>query len=79
MILPAAFPIRDAIALAVQIVNFPALRAPLSIFPKGADGQQNMGVGIASPFVVNGEVRTHPGIHKIAFDKGADKGQLLRW
>ena len=69
MILPAAFTIRDTIALIVQIVNLPALRAPLSIFPQGPDGQQNVGVGIASPFVMNGKISAHSSRHKIVFDK----------
>ena len=57
----------------------PVPAAPFSIFPQGPDGQQNMGVGIASPFIMNGEIGAHPSIHKIVFDESPDKRQLLRW
>ena len=47
MILPAAFAVRDAVALAVQIVHLAALRPPASIRFQRANGQQNTGMGIA--------------------------------
>ena len=55
--------------LAVQIVNLPTLRPPLSIRTEGADRQQNVSVGIARPFVVDGKVGAHPSVHKIVFDE----------
>ena len=48
MILPAAFAVRDAIALAVQGVYLAALRPPLSIRTEGPDRQQDMSVGVAT-------------------------------
>ena len=56
MIFPAAFAVRDTVALAVQIVNLAALRPPLSIRTEGADRQQNVSVGIARPLVVNSKI-----------------------
>ena len=78
MVLPAAFAIRDALALAVQIVHLAALRAPLAIFFYGPDCQHDMGVGIAGSLIVDGEVGAHSSVNKIVFDERADKRQLLR-
>ncbi len=61
MILPAAFTIRDAVALAVQIINLPALRPPLTIRTERPDRQHDMSVGIARPLVVDGKVGAHAG------------------
>ena len=63
--------------LAVQIVNLPTLRPPASVRLQGPDRQQNVSVGIARPFVVDGKVGAHPSVNKIVFDKSPDKGQLL--
>ena len=79
MAFPAAFAVGDAVALAVQIINLPALRSPFSIFPQGPDGQHDMGVGVAGSFVMDGKVSTHSSVHKIVFDESPDKCQLLRW
>ena len=69
MILPAAFTIRDAVALAIKIINFPTLRPPASIRFQRANGQQNMSVRIARSLVMDGKISAHPGIHKIVFDE----------
>ena len=69
MILPAAFTIRDAVALAVQIVNLPTLRPPLTIRTEGPDRQQNMSVGIAITLVMERKVGAHSSRYKIIFDE----------
>ena len=78
MVLPAAFAVWDALALAVQIVNLATLCAPLAVLLNGADGEHDMGVGVAGSLIVDGKVGAHPGINKIVFHEGADKGKLLR-
>ena len=74
MILPASFAVRDAVALAVQIVNLTTLRSPFSIFPKGADSQHDMGVGVAIVLVVERKIGAHSGSYKVVPNVGADKG-----
>ena len=69
MILPAAFAVRDAIALAVQGVYLAALRPPLSIRTEGPDRQQDMSVGVAITFVMESKVSAHSLRHKIVFDE----------
>ena len=69
MILPAAFAIRDAIALAVQVINLAALRPPASVRFQRANGQQNMSMGIAVTLVMERKVRAHPLCHKVVFDE----------
>lgn len=49
VIFPAAFAVRDAVALAVQVINLAALRFPAPIRFQWANGQQNMSVGIPRP------------------------------
>ena len=74
MILPAAFAIRDALALAVQIINLPALRPPLTIRTERPDRQHDMSVGVAIVFVMERKVGAHSSVHEIVFDKCPDKG-----
>ena len=69
MIFPAAFAVRDAVALAVQIVHFPALRPPLTIRTEGPDRQHDVSVRIARTLVVNGKIGAHPSSYKIVFDE----------
>ena len=78
MILPAAFAVRDAVALAVQIVNLPALRPPASIRFQWANGQQDMSVRIAVTLVMERKVGAHSLCYKIVFDESPNKCQLLR-
>ena len=75
---PTAFAVRDALALAVQIVHLSALRSPFPIFFYGADGEHNMGVGVAGSLIVDGKVGAHSSIHKIFLDEHSDKRQLFR-
>ena len=69
MVLPAAFAVRDALALAVQIVNLAALRAPLAIFFYGPNGQHDMSVRVAVTLVMERKVSAHSLCYKIVFDK----------
>ena len=78
MAFPAAFAVWDALALAVQIVNLATLCAPLAVLLNGADGEHDMGVGVAGSLIVDGKVGAHSSIHKIVFDERTDKGKLLR-
>ena len=78
MIFPAAITIRDAVALAVQVVNFPALRPPPSIRFQRSDGEHDMSVGIAVTLVVERKIGAHSISYKVVPDIGTDKGQLLR-
>lgn len=74
MIFPAAFAVRDAVALAIQVVNFAALRPPASVRTKGPDRQQDMSVGVAITFVMEGKVGAHSLRHKVIFDESPNKG-----
>jgi hypothetical protein len=74
VILPAAFAVRDAVALAVQVINFPALWPPLTIRAEGPDRQQNMGVRIAVTLVMERKISAHSRRYKVVLDVGADKG-----
>ena len=67
-----------ALALAIQIVHLAALRPPFPIFFYRPDGEHNVGVGVACPFVVNGKVGAHSSVHEIVLDERSDKGKLLR-
>ena len=78
MILPAAFAIWDAVALAVQIVNFPALRPPASIRFQRANGEHDVSVRVAVPLAMEREVGTHSLCYKIVLDESPNKCQLLR-
>ena len=69
MILPAAFAIRDAVALAVQIVNLPAFWPPASVQFQRADRQQDMSVGVPVTLVMEDKVGAHPLCHKVVFDE----------
>ena len=74
MILPAAFAVRDTLAVLVQIIDLAALRAPLPVFFQWSDSQQNVGVRVAGVAVMDGKIGAHPFIHKIVFHIGADEG-----
>lgn len=68
MFFPAAFPIRDAIAPVVRVVNLTALGSPCPILPEGAYRQQNMGVWVAGSLVMDGKVCAHSSGHKAVPD-----------
>ena len=48
MAFPAAFAVWDALALAVQIINLAALRAPLAVLSNGPDGEHDVSVRVAT-------------------------------
>ena len=77
VVLPAAFPVRDALAVFVQVVCLAALCTPCAIFFQGPDGQHDMDMGIAGSFVVDGKIGAHPLVHKFVLHIGPDKGKLL--
>lgn len=69
MIFPTALTVRDAVAIAVQVVSLPALRPPFSIRPQGPDRQHDMSMGVPIVFVMECKVSAHPSRHKIVFDE----------
>ena len=77
VVLPAAFPVRDTLAVFVQVVCLAALCAPCAIFFQGPDGQHDMNMGVAGSLVVDGKIGAHPLVHKILLHIGPDKGKLL--
>ena len=77
VVLPAAFPVRDTLAVFVQVVCLAALCAPYAIFFQGPDGQHDMNMGVAGSLIVDGEVGAHPLVHKVVLHIGPDKGKLL--
>ena len=77
VVLPAAFPVRDTLAVFVQVVCLAALCAPCAIFFQGPDGQHDMNMGVAGSLIVDGEVGAHPLVHKVVLHIGPDKGKLL--
>ena len=74
VIFPAAFPVRDAFSLCVQIIDLAALGTPFAGFFQQVDCQHDVGVGISGSFVMDGKISTHPNGHKVVFHKSADKG-----
>ena len=60
---PPAFPFAvfhfDALTVFIKDILFAALRHPVSVFVHRADGEQDMGVGIAVALVVNGKICYH--------------------
>ena len=77
VVLPAAFPVRDTLAVFVHVVCLAALCAPCAIFFQGPDGQHDMNMGVAGSLIVDGEVGAHPLVHKVVLHIGPDKGKLL--
>ena len=49
----------DTLAVLVKVINLPALGKPFSGFVHCPHGQQNVGVGIPVPLVVNGKIGNH--------------------
>ena len=74
MILPAAFAVWNTVTLTVQIVNLPTLRPPASVRFQWANGQHDMSVGIAIPFVMERKISAHSSSYKVIFDESPDKG-----
>ena len=62
-VLLVAFPVPgwepDTLAILVKVINLPALGKPFSGFVHCPHGQQNVGVGIPVPLVVNGKIGNH--------------------
>ena len=77
VVLPAAFPVRDTLAVFVQVVCLATLCAPCAIFFQGPDGQHDMDMGVAGSLVMDGKVGAHPLVHKVVLHIGPDKGNLL--
>ena len=74
VVLPAAFAVRDTLAALVQIVDLATLGSPLAVFFQRAHGKQDMDMGIAGAFVMQGKIGAHPFVHKVVLNKRADKG-----
>ena len=49
----------DTLAVLVKVINLPALGKPFPVFVHCPDGQQDVGMGIPVPFVVNGKIGNH--------------------
>ena len=77
VVLPAAFPVRDALAVLVQIVCLAALCAPLSIFFQRPERQHDMDMRVAGSLVMDSKVGTHSFVYKVVLHIGAHKGKLL--
>ena len=77
VVLPAAFPVRDALAVLVQIVCLAALCAPLSIFFQRPERQHDMDMGVAGSLVMDGKVGAHSFVYKVVLHIGTHKGKLL--
>ena len=77
VVLPAAFPVRDALAVLVQIVCLAALCAPLSIFFQRPERQHDMDMRVAGSLVMDSKVSTHSFVYKVVLHIGAHKGKLL--
>ena len=62
-VLLVAFPVPgwepDTLVILVKVINLPALGKPFSGFVHCPHGQQNVGVGIPVPLVVNGKIGNH--------------------
>jgi len=69
VICPAAFAVRDAVTLAVQVVNLSALQPPASVCFQRSDGQQDMSVGVAVTLVMERKIGAHPLHHKVILDE----------
>ena len=77
MVLPAAFPVRDTLAVFVQVVCLAALCAPCAIFFQGPDGQHDMNMGVAGSLIMDSKVGTHSFVYKVVLHIGTHKGELL--
>ena len=49
----------DTLAVLVKVINLPALGKPFPGFVHCPDGQQDVGMGIPVPLVVNGKIGNH--------------------
>ena len=62
-VLLVAFPVPgrepDTLAVLVKVINLPALGKPFPGFVHCPDGQQDVGMGIPVPLVVNGKIGNH--------------------
>ena len=77
VVLPAAFPVRDALAVLVQIVCLAALCAPLSIFFQRPERQHDMDMRVAGSLVMDSKVGAHSFVYKVVLHIGTHKGKLL--
>ena len=59
MAFPSAGREPDAFPVPVKVVHFAALGEPSAFFVHRPHGEQDMGVGVAVPFVVDGKVGYH--------------------
>ena len=77
VVLPAAFPVRDTLAVLVQIVCLAALCAPLSIFFQRPERQHDMDMRVAGSLVMDSKVGAHSFVYKVVLHIGTHKGKLL--
>ena len=59
MVLIAAFPVRDSLSVLIQVIDLAAFCAPPAVIIQRADGEQDMYMGVAGPFVVDGKIGAH--------------------
>ena len=80
MAFPSAGREPDALPVLVKVVHFAALGEPSAFFVHRPHGEQDMGVGVAVPLVVDGKVGYHAFGNKKLPAVVTDKvGILFRW
>ena len=77
VVLPAAFPVRDTLAVFVQVVCLAALCAPLSIFFQRPERQHDMDMRVAGSLVMDSKVGAHSFVYKVVLHIGTHKDKLL--